>query len=74
MNSINDLILELTTTCKTPDSISIYKVESCSTLKSLPELFSEIDGICDELSDNKLYNLILLLSSIGENGFEDSEQ
>lgn len=59
MNSINDLILELTTTCKTPDGISIYKAESCSTLKSLPELFSEIDGICDELSDNKftIHNL-----------------
>lgn len=74
MNSINDLILELTTTCKTPDGISIYKAESYSTPKSLPELFSEVDGICDELSDDKLYNLILLLSSIGESGFKNSEQ
>lgn len=73
MNNINDLILELTTTCKTPDGISIYKAESCSTLKSLPELFSEVDEICDELSDDKLYNLILLLSSIGESGFENSK-
>lgn len=74
MIEINDIIIEITKTSKTPNGISIYKNESCSTPKSLPELFSEVDEICDELSDDKLYNLILLLSSIGENGFEDSEQ
>lgn len=66
MIKINDIIIEITKTSKTPNGISIYKDESCCTLKSLSELFSEVDEICDELGDDKLYNLVLLLSSIRE--------
>lgn len=66
MNSINDLILELTTTCKTPKGVSVYEDNSCILFKSIPKFFSEINAIRNEIGKDSMEQLAFLLCFLGD--------
>ena len=63
---ISNILKELTTTEKSPNGISFFEDDACSSYKTTFQLFSELGEICDLLSDGQLYNIALLLSGLTE--------